>query len=217
MNQELIQFFKMQKDEKVERFRHLNKLVKKGQILFVGSSLMEQFPINEILMNHGSGLCVYNRGIGGYTIPEMLETMKEQIFDLEPSKIFINIGTNDISSPDGTVEKLKGNYRKVLERIKKELPDTPVYLMAYYPVNEQVAGRMAWEGALQMAKYRTERLADANKAVKELADEFGYEYIDVNEGLTDDSGQTKEEYSIDGVHMWADAYEVVYGNLKKYL
>ena len=38
---------KMEKQEKIERFRRLNAYVKPGQILFVGSSLMEQFPIYE--------------------------------------------------------------------------------------------------------------------------------------------------------------------------
>ena len=89
-------FFQRDKNEKLERYRHLNKYVKKGQILFTGSSLMEQFPINEIAMTHGLDAVIYNRGIGGYTIPEMLDAMNEQIFDVEPSKIFINIGTNDI-------------------------------------------------------------------------------------------------------------------------
>ena len=35
------------RQEKVERFRHLNRFVRKGEVLFAGSSLMEQFPISE--------------------------------------------------------------------------------------------------------------------------------------------------------------------------
>ncbi len=111
--------FKREKNDKLERYRHLNKFVKKGQILFTGSSLMEQFPINEIAMTNGIDAIIYNRGIGGYTIPEMLDAMDEQIFALEPSKIFINIGTNDISREDETIEMLIDDYRKVLLQIKE--------------------------------------------------------------------------------------------------
>lgn len=210
-------FFQNQKDERLERYRHLNKYIKKGQILFTGSSLMEQFPINEIAMTAGLNIIIYNRGIGGYTIPEMLEAMDEQIFDLEPSKIFINIGTNDISKLDETKEKLISDYRQVLEQIKSRLPEAKVYMMAYYPVNVKVAAEQSWEGADKVVKLRMDRHDEANKAVKELATEFGYKYIDVNEGLTDESGQTKEEYSIDGIHMWSDAYEVVFRNMKEYI
>jgi lysophospholipase L1-like esterase len=210
-------FMKHEKADKLERYRHLNKFVKKGQILFTGSSLMEQFPIQEILLNHGMNLTIYNRGIGGYTIPEMLDAMDEQILDLEPSKIFINIGTNDISIPDETKEKLISDYRQVLTQIKEKLPETVVYMMAYYPVNETVAAKMPWPDADKAAILRRERLPEANAAVKALAEEFGYNYIDVNEGLTGPDGKTKEEFSIDGIHMWSDAYEVVFENMKKYL
>ena len=39
----------MQTDQKnkKDKFVYLNRLAKKGQILFAGSSLMEQFPVNE--------------------------------------------------------------------------------------------------------------------------------------------------------------------------
>ena len=90
---------KMEQNNKKENFVSLNQMAKKGEVLFVGSSLMEQFPIQEILMNHDMHLCIYNRGIGGYTTEDMLESMEEQIFALEPTKIFINIGTNDLATP----------------------------------------------------------------------------------------------------------------------
>ena len=42
-----------QQKERLENFRRLNMTAQKGQILFTGSSLMEQFPIEEISMtNH---------------------------------------------------------------------------------------------------------------------------------------------------------------------
>ncbi|MDE6962968.1 MAG: lysophospholipase, partial [Lachnospiraceae bacterium] len=58
--------------EKLERFRILNQNAKKGEILFTGSSLMEQFPVNELLMTKGMHQVVYNRGIGGFTTEDML-------------------------------------------------------------------------------------------------------------------------------------------------
>ena len=202
----------------VEKYRRLNKTVKKGQILFVGSSLMEQFPVNEIQQNHGFDGIIYNRGISGYTIPELLESMDEQIFDLEPAKIFINIGTNDISRPQETMDQLKADYRKVLDQIKEKLPKTRVYMMAYYPVNVPLAEEVrAWPEAPMAAKLRLERLAEANLVVKELAAEYGHKYIDVNAGLIGPDGQTLPEFSTDGIHMWPDAYEKIFENMKQYL
>ena len=44
------EFYEKDRKEKIDKYRILNEVVVKGQILFTGSSLMEQFPINELLM-----------------------------------------------------------------------------------------------------------------------------------------------------------------------
>ena len=75
-----------EQQEKLERYRILNQNVKKGEILFTGSSLMEQFPINELLMTQGMSQVIYNRGIGGFTTQDMLLCMEEsglQVGDID--------------------------------------------------------------------------------------------------------------------------------------
>jgi len=107
-----------QKFEKIKNYNLLNHDVKKGQILFVGSSLMENFPINELQQTLVKPCIIYNRGVGGSVIAELLDSMEECIFELEPSKLFINIGTNDIASPDYKKEKLIVNYDNILTQIR---------------------------------------------------------------------------------------------------
>lgn len=48
------------KRDKVKSYKMLNRFAKKHQILFVGSSLMELFPINEMQQSLESGLIIYN-------------------------------------------------------------------------------------------------------------------------------------------------------------
>lgn len=213
---------KREQQDKVNRFRILNQSAKKGETLFTGSSLMEQFPINELKQSFGIDTIIYNRGIGGFTTDDMLEHMDEQIFGTEPSRIFINIGTNDIGMPTATFEEnlshMLTNYRLILTQIKERLPQTSVYLMAYYPVNETAPGEDAAEYMKYMFINRTnENILTANKAVENLAEEFGYHYIDVNDGLLDETGRLKKEYTIEGIHMYANGYCVVLENMKKYL
>lgn len=208
--------------DKVQRFRILNQSAKKGETLFTGSSLMEQFPINELKQAFGIDTIIYNRGIGGFTTDDMLEYMDEQIFGTEPSRIFINIGTNDIGMPTSTFEEnlshMLANYRQILTQIKERLPETEVYLMAYYPVNETAPGEDAAEYLKYMFINRTNaNIITANQAVEKLAEEFDYHYIDVNDGLLDESGRLKKEYTIEGIHMYANGYCVVLENMKKYL
>lgn len=215
-----IGIMKNDQKDKINKYRVLNQYVKKGQTLFTGSSLMEQFPVNELLMDQGIQTTVYNRGVGGFTTDDMLQNMDEQIFGTAPAKIFINIGTNDISSPSYSFEELLDhmlhNYEEILSQIKTKLPETEVYLMAYYPVNETIPPIGDW-GKTMFVNRNNTNIPIANAAVEKLAEKFGYHYIDVNDGLLDESGQLKKEFTVEGVHMYANAYQVVLENLKKYL
>ena len=203
--------------EKLERFRILNQNAKKGEILFTGSSLMEQFPVNELLMTRGMSQVVYNRGIGGFTTEDMLRNMEEMVFALKPRKIFINIGTNDIGSQGYRLEKLMENYGKIISQIRERLPEAEIYMMAYYPVNE-TDKLPEGEWAKTMFLTRTnENISIANKAVEEMAGRMGCHFINVNQGLTDEAGKLKKEFTVEGIHMYANGYEVVLENMRPFL
>ena len=88
-----------EKTLKLVRYDYLNRTVVPGQILFAGSSLMEQFPVHEFQLGAGLSSLIYNRGIGGFTTAEMLEHMETCVYALRPARIFLNIGTNDMN-PD---------------------------------------------------------------------------------------------------------------------
>lgn len=206
-----------EQQDRLERYRILNQNIKKGEILFTGSSLMEQFPVNELLMTNGMSQVIYNRGIGGFTADDMLSCMEEMVFGTEPSRIFINIGTNDIAGPDYKLETLLEKYETIIRRIQERLPEAEINMMAYYPVNE--TDKLP-EGEMRKTLFRTrtnENLNIANAAVEKLAEKMGCRFINVNQGLTDESGKLKKEYTIEGIHMYANGYQIVLENLKKYL
>lgn len=206
-----------EQQDKLERYRILNQNVKKGEILFTGSSLMEQFPVNELLMTNGMDQVIYNRGIGGFTTTDMLQHMEEMVFGTEPSRIFINIGTNDIGSPEYQLEALLERYEEIIVRIQERLPEAEIYMMAYYPVNETDKIPEGEWGKTAFVTRTNENLNIANAAIENLAAKKGCRFINVNEGLADERGKLKKEYTIEGIHMYANGYQVVLQNLKKYL
>ncbi|MBM7564995.1 GDSL-type esterase/lipase family protein [Paenibacillus sacheonensis] len=208
-----------EKQEKVRKYTILNGMARKGQTVLAGSSLMEFFPIHELLQAAGRRECIYNRGIAGYVSAELLASMEACIFELEPAKLFINIGTNDLSAPDYELERLLANYDDILTRIRKRLPACEVYVMAYYPVNAKAEfPYVPRESMEEVFRKRTnEAIQEANRAIAQLTAKHGYAFIDVNEGLMDAEGDLKEAYGIDGIHMLPNGYAVVFNNLQKYL
>ena len=202
--------------QKYERFRHLNRFVRKHQILFVGSSLMEQFPIYELLLDRQLPYVIYNRGVGGSTTFDLMEHMDECVYELEPEDIYINIGTNDMNMPDYSEDALIERYRTILTGIREHLPKAKIFMLAYYPVNPAVAeNNPAMKEALRVRS--NARIQSANNAVKKLAEDVGVQFLDLNDGIKDENGCLKAEYTIEGMHMYGDGYVPVLEALLPYL
>ena len=60
--------------------------------LFLGDSLTDYFDLE----TYFPGQPVVNSGIAGNTTDQILASMKTRVYDYNPSKIFLLIGTNDL-------------------------------------------------------------------------------------------------------------------------
>jgi lysophospholipase L1-like esterase len=199
-----------------QQFAMANQTAKQGQIVFVGSSLMEVFPIDELQGELGLDKVIYNRAIRATTTADLLEYMDLQIFDLAPSKIFINIGSNDVGFgvPEAT---FLANYDEILRQIKAKLPATEVYVMAYFPTNASAVGDQDDEKLLSTRS--TDAMAEASVKVAKVAAQNDYPFIDVNAGLADEAGNLRKELTFDGAHIdpRGDGYKLVLNNMLPYL
>ena len=180
---------------------------------------MEIFPIEKMQQEQDLGLTkkIYNRGVRATTTADLLAHMDTLIFDLQPSKIFINIGSNDIgfNVPE---ETFISNYTKILEQIKTKLPQTKVYAMAFYPVNTTHNFGEEEDEHGHLYEHRSNDLLQAaSKKVQAIVEKAGDTFINVNAGLADVDGNLKPEYTFDGAHMLPNGYQVVFNNMKPYL
>lgn len=175
---------------------------------------MEMFPINKLLELHGDDTIIYNRGVGGFVSRELLEVLDVCVIELAPSKVFINIGTNDLNDSSIPISQLMETYDKIISKIETALPKTRIYLMAYYPVNYEAAA----ENMKECLKIRSnEKINAANAEVKKLAERHGQRYIDISRNLKDDKGRLKAEYTIEGLHINNDGYSAIYDDIMKYV
>ena len=198
--------------EKLESYRQLNRLAKKGQVVFTGSSLMEQFPLNEMLQGEALPYRVYNRGMSGFVAPQLLQVLDVCVYELAPAHVFLNIGTNDMSRPDYRQEALLACYRRILEEILSHVPGVKLHLLAYYPVNPDLEGQEGW--AAEALRYRTNQvLREANQGVEALAREMEAEYLDLNAPLLDGQGRLRSQYTKEGIHLYPAGYQAVLGEL----
>ena len=73
----------------------------------------------------------YNRGISGNKIKDLQERWQKDTIDLKPDVLSILIGVNDVAriiGNENSIEAWRENYRKLLDKTKKELPNTTLIL-----------------------------------------------------------------------------------------
>ena len=193
---------------KAARYRHLNKHARKKGIVLAGSSLCELFPIDELLQSFSLDYLVYNRGIGGTTIQEYASFHEDCIFELEPSKLFLHIGSNDLDAEDYTVESHREKLSAFIISVKERMPDIRLYLLAYYPVTEDLS--LIEPGH----KTRTNRqITEANQMIEELAEHFSATYVNLNDVLLQSDGKLRTDFASDYMHMWPNAYVAILNRL----
>lgn len=201
----------------LNKYIESNRSVKKGQIVITGSSTVEIFPIEKLQKNVDLNHLIYNRGIRATTTEYLLNNINTLIFDLNPSILFIQIGSNDIgfNVPE---EKFLKNYNEIMDKISTKLPNTTVYIMAYYPINTVHNFGEEPEEHAELNKHRSnEYNIAANAKVKALADKHNFNYINLNDGLTDNDGNLKYNLTFDGLHPLPIGYDIVFKNMTPYL
>lgn len=207
--------WRLEKEQMVKDFHVRNKNAVKGQTVFTGSSLMEMFPIEKWVKELGPNApIVYNRGVGGYRTTDLLPILDACVFELKPRKVFINIGTNDLSDGNISLETVMSNYDRIITQIEEKLPGVIIYMMAYYPINYEAAA----EEMKPCLLIRTnEKINRANELVAQLAAKHGQKYINVNAPLMDEQGRLKAEYTIEGMHIKPEGYRAIFEDIMTYV
>ena len=172
--------------------------------LFLGGSITEQYDLDEYYPD----MFVVNSGISGNQTQDILDDMKERVYQYNPSKVFLLIGTNDIQA--GVEEEdIVNNICEILKDIKENRPYAELYLEAIYPVDEDLSG----------AQTRTnEEIESINSELKKFCKEEDVTYINTYELLLDEDGEKlNEDYTKDGLHITDEGYEVITKELEKYM
>lgn len=207
--------WRLEKEQMVRDFHVWNQKAVKGQVVFTGSSLMEMFPIEEWVKELGEeATIVYNRGVGGYRTTDLMPILDACVFELEPRKVFINIGTNDLSDSEITIQEIMERYDRIITKIEENLPGVKIYMMAYYPINYEAAT----EEMKPCLLIRTnEKINAANEQVAKIAAKHRQKFINVNAPLTDEKGRLKAEYTIEGMHIKPEGYRAIFKDVMKYV
>ena len=172
--------------------------------LFLGDSLTDYFDLE----TYFPGQPVVNSGITGNTTDQILASMKTRVYDYNPSKIFLLIGTNDLR--DGkSQEAVVQNIEKIIEEIQTNRKQAEIFVESLYPVNASVSSAVGVRS--------NETIQNINAQLQEYCKEKDLTYIDLYAKLQDEQGNLQTQYTVDGLHLSDAGYQIVAKVLQEYL
>ena len=207
---QLLENWLLKEQEKIQtKYRELNQIsVIEPDIIFIGDSIIEYYPLQELL---GTSKTIVNRGIRGYQTGLLLDNLDAHLYGDAVDQIVILIGTNDIGK-DIPMSQTLTNLESVIQTISRDYPLSQIKLVSILPVNEG-------EDFKQTVYIRSnEKIKAWNQAYQDLASAYmQVEFVPVFENLLDQKGQLKSDFTTDGLHLSVSGYQALSSTLKKYI
>lgn len=162
--------------------------------VFIGDSLTELFDLSVF---HDS--TIINRGICGDFSYGVLQRVDE-IARHNPSKIFIEIGINDIRE-EVPLSKTISNYESIVNYLRQKLPDAKIFIQSDLPTSDQCVN---------------DRVLELNRLLIELSRNYKVEYIDLHSHFVREQS-INPALTTDGVHLNESGYQIWYDVIRKHV
>ena len=177
--------------------------------VFLGDSITDFYDLEK----YYDDLPVVNSGVNGNSTTDILNNMNERVYRYNPTKVFLLIGTNDITK-DRSSNQIVNNISKIVKRIKKNRPSTKIYVISIYPVNNSDNSKIKKD----MVKNRTNKqIKEINSKLKEKVKTLDVNYINMYDKLVDKNDNLKLEYTTEGLHISDKGYDIITEEIMKYI
>lgn len=178
---------------------------KEKRVVFIGNSITDGWASQrpEFFSENN----YVGRGIGGQTSPQLLSRFRQDVINLKPKAVVINIGTNDVAENTGPYdpEFTLGNIKSMAELAKAN--GIKVILSSVTP-----AGEYPWRKEI---KNVPDKIKALNKEIEAYAKANKFAYIDYFSEMCDENGALRSNLGDDGVHPNAEGYAIMERLAKK--
>lgn len=187
--------YDLDKRKKRDNFVFLNENhCLKKQIVIAGDSITEIFNMdffNEYMIEND--IHIYNRGISGDTTDRFLERIDETILSLEPSVLFILIGTNDLT----LINDVDYVYNNIVSSIEKANDVcNKIIIQSVLPVDSK-------------KRKKNKNIIELNNKLINYCNNSNVIYLDTYSLFLDENGGFNMKYTYDGLHPNAQGFEIM--------
>ena len=173
--------------------------------LFIGGYHTDKFSLDEL----GFLYPYVKKSKEEFFTDDILDSMKENIYDYNPSLIFFELGTSDYVDGKSEDEILK-NIEDIIIKTKDNRPYAEIYVESFYPINKDVED---FDDELFKDKDNKD-LMDFNKKIERLCKSVHVHYLDIYSELIEND-KLNDKYTADGIHLNEDGYKRLFKVIRK--
>lgn len=135
-----------------------------------------------------SGMTVYNM----FTCPaDGSLSVEEALLERSFGKIYLEVGINEMGT--GTADSFMDAYADAVSRLRELQPDAVIYLCGIMYVKQD---KSEWDPI-----FNNPNIQERNEKISQLANGTDIFYLDINEAVTDETGNLNPAYTWDEVHL----------------
>jgi lysophospholipase L1-like esterase len=184
----------------LEKYSEDNKkLSQKPKVVFLGNSITEGWA--KAMPDFFASNNYVGRGISGQTSTQALLRFRQDVIQLAPKKVVINIGTNDVAENSGPYSQdfTVGNIESMIQLAKQN---------KIQPIVSSVlpAAQFRWRPEV---KDGASKIVALNAALKALAAKHKVAYLDYHTPLKNDQNGLSKDLAEDGVHPTKKCFEIM--------
>jgi len=177
-----------------------NHVLGHGYAYLIAARLWYQFPAKRFHF--------FNRGVSGNQVSDLMSRWQKDSIDLKPDLVSILIGVNDTQNTvygnkNATVFSYENNYRVLLQRTKKQLPEAELVICEPFILPVGKIGD-------KWSDFRRE-ISGRQNAARNLSEEFGAIYIPLQDSFNEAAEKYPpgEYWMWDGIHPMPNGHELI--------
>lgn len=172
--------------------------------LFIGDYYTEKFSFDDLDYHY------VKVSKDSYSTEDILDDMKKNIYDYNPSVVFLELGMNDLDKGMDN-DEIIANMKKIIEGVQENRPYAEIYVESLYPINKDVDD---YDDDILDEDIDNKKIKSLNGKIEELVKKKRVHYLDFFELLSKDD-KLDSAYTDNGVYINRDGYRKIMKEVKK--
>jgi lysophospholipase L1-like esterase len=163
-------------DSRTEGLMRYTNLTSLGAVFYTSTGLNVKTAMSKGIVPDAQGNLL--------TIPQALSTAQF-------NKVYIMLGVNELGWAYSNI--FIEEYTKLIQAVQAAEPNASIYVQSIVPVSA--------EKNASDPIYNNTKIAEYNALIRQMAQNLGVGYLDVQQGIVDETGCLPAGASVDGIHM----------------